>query len=446
MQHKKLGIVLTVLVSVMPPLAHSAGYAVLEQSVTGLGRAFSGSAAVAEDATTLFFNPAGLTYLKRNELVAGLHFIDPKSKFIDENSRTSDNVGGAALTGSGNVDGGKNAFVPNFYYAHKINNKVTSGIGITAPYGLVTEYNDNWQGRYHAITSDLKTVNFNPSIAFKTSEALSLGFGLNLQYIDLTLSQAVDFGSICAATVLAGACGTPQGYDGLAKLTADDWSWGYNLGLIYQLNDATRIAAAYRSKISHHLKGKGKFTLPDDANIATVASSGGFVNGNIDGKVDIPETLSVALHHEINSKWAVMADVTWTRWSRFQELVINSNDVERLNSSRDEKWKDVYRYGVGLTYQHDDKWTLRTGIAFDQSPISNTYRTARIPGQDRTWLAFGASYNYTKDIAMDVAYSHIFIDNPSINERLDPPLEHTLQGDYKSSVDIVSVQLRWKFD
>jgi long-chain fatty acid transport protein len=446
MKDKKLGLALTLFASTVSPIAYSAGYAVMEQSVTGLGRAFSGSAAVAEDATTIFFNPAGLTYLERNELVSGIHFIAPKAKFKNANSTTSDSVGGAPLTGPNTSEGGKNALVPNFYYAYKLNNQLTTGLGITAPYGLATEYNDNWQGRYHAVTSDLKTVNFNPSIAYKATDSWSFGFGLNLQYIDLLLSQAVDFGSICANSVLAGACGVPQAYDGLVKLTADDWSWGYNLGAIYQVTPSTRLAAAYRSKISHHLKGKGRFILPDDSNISLVAENGGFVDGKINGKVDIPETLSLALYHHINSKWDVMADITWTRWSRFQELVINSDDVERLNSSRDEKWKDVYRYGVGVSYQHDDKWTLRSGIAFDQSPISDTYRTARIPGQDRTWIAFGASYNYSKDLIVDMAYSHIFIDNPNINEGIDPPLDHSLKGKYKASVDIVSMQVRWQFD
>lgn len=404
--------------------AGAAGYALIEQSITGLGRAFSGSAAVADDASTIFFNPAGLTNLSRKEMNMGLNLIGPRAEFSDRGS----NVNGTPLIGGDGNNAGELAAVPNFYYAQPLNDHTVVGIGVGAPFGLVTDYGDSWQGRYHAIRSDLLTININPSIAFKATEKLSLGFGVNLQYIDLELTQAANFGL--------------QRNDGRVRLTADDWSWGYNLGMTYQFTDVTRLGISYRSKITHKLEGDGEFRLPE--NIQPNATDFGLVDGKIDGGVTLPETLSVALLHQLTPKLALMADATWTRWSRFEELRINS-DVDRLNSVKAEDWDNSMRYGLGLEYQANDRWSWRAGVAYDETPIPNAQRrTPRIPDSDRTWIAVGASYQYSDNIVLDAAYSHIFMKDTNIDDT--DANGNQLLGKYKNSVDIVGVQLRWYFD
>jgi len=440
-----------VMASTLSSLSYAAGYAIIEQSVTGLGRAFSGSAAVADDASTIFFNPAGLTYLSNSELAAGVHLIKVRSDFDNNGSTMPSAFGGlgGAISGKDD-DGGTFGVVPNFYYAHRLNDSMVAGIGINAPFGLVSEYDDDWVGRYHAIKSDLLTMNFNPSFAFKANDKLSLGFGLNLQYIDLELTKAVDFGAACLLALGAGGgCSQPQQHDGKVKITADDWSWGYNLGLIYQATDATRLALAYRSKISHHLTGEGKFSVPNDALIQAVATGAKLTNASISGNVDLPESASFALHHQVNEQWAVMADVSWTRWSRFEELAISSPDsANKLNSVTPEKWDDNMRYGLGLTYTHNTAWVFRAGVAYDESPTSDEYRTARIAGEDRKWLALGASYKYSDNIMIDAGYTHLFISDPSLDEESNHDTvssSYTLSGDYEASVDIVAVQMRWIF-
>lgn len=451
-RHYKLKLASFVIASSLSSISYAAGFALIEQSVTSLGRAFAGSAAVAEDASTIFFNPAGLSYLSHSEFSAGLNLINPKSDFYNEGSALKD---GTPITGNGD-DGGRLGLVPNLYYAQRLNDRMVAGIGINAPFGLVTEYDDNWVGRYQAIKSSLKTVNINPSFAFQTTEKLSLGFGINLQHAELALSQAIDFGSACASTsvstnpsvtaplkALAATCAAPQAYDGKLKMTADDWSWGYNLGLMFQANEATRIGFAYRSKISHHLKGEGNFSKPNNAAVQTVANAIGFSNGNIDGKVTLPESASVAIHHQINAQWAIMGDASWTRWSRFQTLTVNSDDSERLNSSKEEKWDNNMRYGIGLTYLHNDTWTFRGGIAYDETPVSDQYRTPRIPDEGRKWIALGASYKYSENIILDAGYSHLFVSDPTLNETDDKG--YNLKGKYKSSVDILGIQMRWIF-
>ena len=405
-QHKTLKLTAFLVASILSSMSYGAGFAIIEQSVTGLGRAFAGSAAVAEDASTIFFNPAGLAYLDKAEMAMAIHYIAPESEFNDDGSTP---VGG----GNGG-DAGKNAVVPNFYLAYPINDKVVAGIGVGAPFGLVTEYDDTWVGRYHAVKSDMKTINVNPSISFKASDKLALGFGINAQYIDVELTQMA---------FLAGA-------DSKVKMEADDFSWGYNLGFLYQVTDASRVGLSYRSKISHTLEGDGDIIHPTLGTLGT---------GNIQGDIDLPETASLAIHHQINDQWAVMADASWTRWDRFQELAIEGSGTFP-SSTKEEKWDNSMRYGLGLDYKHDDKWTFRGGIAYDETPISDQYRTARIPGEDRKWVAIGASYKYSEQFTIDAGYTHIFISDPTINEPSGPV---SLTGDYEASVDILSVQVRW---
>jgi long-chain fatty acid transport protein len=410
MNSKLKNISLSVLLAAASSSASAAGFAIKEQSITNLGRAFAGSAAAAEDASTIFFNPAGLTYLDRTEVDMGLNYIKPKSKFDNDGS----NINGVIpISGGDGGDAGHEAFVPNFYLSHPVSDKVTLGLGISAPFGLVTEYKEDWVGRYLAVKSEMLTVNFNPSIAIKATDKLSLGFGVSAQYIDVELTKTVQVPS-----------------DAEVKLQGDDWGYGYNLGLIYQVTDHTRFGLSYRSKISHNLKGDG--TL-DALN----------VDEDISADLDLPETVSLAVHHKLNDKWALMADATWTRWSRFEELVVNSDGI--LSTEKPENWENSMRYGIGLNYQHSDKWQFRAGIAYDETPIPNKdFRTARIPDSDRKWVAVGASYQYSDNIVIDAAYAHIFMDAPSINEsETSGPATYNLRGKYDASVDIVGLQLRW---
>ncbi len=383
--------------------------------MTSLGRAFAGSAAVAEDASTIFFNPAGLTYLERGELDLGLNYIKPQSEFRNDGSNINNAI---PLTGGNGGDAGSEAFVPNFFLSHPVNDKVTLGLGVTAPFGLVTEYRDDWVGKYLAVKSEMLTVNFNPTIAIKASEKLSLGFGVSAQYIDVKLSKMVDLG------------GDPNVADARAKLKGDDWGYGINMGLLYQATEQTRIGLAYRSKISNTLEGDGTLKTNTGTTLADEKITAG---------LDLPETISLAIHHDINDQWAVMADATWTRWSRFEELLIESDGI--LATQKPEDWENSMRYGIGLSYQHNDKWQFRTGIAYDETPIPNSQRrTARIPGTDRKWVAFGASYHYSDNIVIDAAYAHLFMDDPRIDESEGV---YNLRGDYDASVDIVGLQLRW---
>jgi long-chain fatty acid transport protein len=417
---------------------HAAGFALIEQNVSGLGNAYAGAGASAEDASTIFYNPAGLMYLSGAQLILAGHVIRPSTEF--SGSATNPPPLGTSIGGGNGGDAGDTAFVPNFYYSRELPNNFRFGLGINAPFGLKTEYDADWVGRYQAIESEVKTVNISPVIAYKAGPNLSVGVGVNFQYIEATLSQAVNQQLACLSAGGGGACAAVTG-DLTAEIEGADWSVGYNFGLIYDINPGSRVGLAYRSKIKQELEGDASFS---GANPFFTNVVGVFVPTDVTANVTLPESVSLSLYHDINSQWALLADATWTRWSRFDELKVDFSNPLQTDSVTPENWTNSMRYALGANYRHNSTWLLRAGIAYDEEPIRNAQlRTPRIPGNDRTWLAFGANYRHSPNLSFDIGYAHLFVD--------DTPIDHTdssgynLVGEYENSVDILSVQMNWTF-
>ncbi len=381
-------------------LTHAAGFALIEQNASGLGNAYAGQAAAATDASTIFFNPAGMTLLPDRQLVLAGHLIKPQAEF----------TGTSTIGGGDGGDAGGLALVPNAYYAFRLRPDVHVGVGLNAPFGLATEYDSTWAGRTQAIKSELKTVNLNPSIAWKASDSVSLGAGVSLQYAEATLTNA------SAA--------------GLATVKGDDYGWGFNLGVLWQPSEVTRIGLAYRSEVDYTLEGTVTFSgLPAG-------------NGPVTADTTLPDSASLSVFHKLNDRWDLLADVTWTGWSDFDELRIVRTSGALLTVTP-ENWDDSYRYSVGANYRWSDRLTLRGGVAYDATPVSDTYRTARIPDESRTWIAFGAQYRLSPKTLLDVGYAHLFVDDARINKTETGPV--TLTGEYDASVDILSAQLTLNF-
>jgi long-chain fatty acid transport protein len=418
----------------------ASGFAITENSASAQGNSYAGAAAAAEDASTVWFNPAGMMKLDGNQIVVAGHFISPNSSFTNQGSTNAD---GSELLGADD-DAGIDAFVPNFYWVTAINDEMKFGLGINAPFGLKTEYNDDWRGRYHAVTSDLKTVNFNPSLAFKLNDQLSVGVGLNIMLVDVTLTSAVDFGALL---------GSPGAADGFADLEGDNLngidglSYGLNMGLMYDITPKTTLGIAYRTEMDIDVKGTAKFLVPSAA--APVLATGAFQpSGGLEASITLPQSFSVSIAHDYEVL-TVLADITWTGWSSFDELRIEYENPAQPDSVTTEDWNDTFRYSIGLDWRQSEKLTLRTGIAYDETAIpSPERRTARIPGNDRTWLSFGGTYVINPAFTVDVGYTHLFISDTPINntfESSQPALAATLTGTYEASVDILSAQLRWNY-
>ncbi|MFW2455596.1 OmpP1/FadL family transporter, partial [Methyloversatilis discipulorum] len=221
--------------------SHAAAFQLLEGNASGLGNAYAGSAAVAEDASTVFFNPAGMTLLPGRNVAFSVDLVRPQAEFSD---RGSTGPGGAPGVGGNGGDAGDWAAVPAGYMTWQLTDRLFAGLGVGAPFGLKTEYPNSWVGRFHAVKSELKTVNINPSIAFKVSDVFSVGFGVNFQRIDADLTKVATAGGGSAL---------------LGRIEGDDTAWGWNIGAMYQLSPTTRLGLAYRSKIDYELKGTSKF-------------------------------------------------------------------------------------------------------------------------------------------------------------------------------------------
>jgi long-chain fatty acid transport protein len=414
--------------------ALASGFAIIEQSVRGLGNAFSGSAA-AEDASTIFFNPAGLTRLSGSSVNAAVYYISPSAIFQNQGSTI---VTGAPLAGGNGGDGAANILVPNLYAAWDVSDRIKLGLGINSPFGLKTKYNDSWVGRYYAIDSELSTININPTLAAKLTDNLSVGAGINLQYADAKLTNAIDFGLIGFSNRLPTR---PQTSDGFVELNGDDWSWGYNLGLLYEASQNTRIGLAFRSPITHNLEGDADFNVPPAA--ARLTATGRFTDSDIKAKLKLPATVSLNAYQQISPRLAATADITWTGWSRFEELRVEFDNPLEPDNVQPENWHDAFRYALGVNYTLSNAWQLRAGVAYDESPADKEYITARIRDSNRTWVAIGASYKASDSLSFDIGYAHLFVDDTEINQV--STTNGNLRGKFDNHVDIIGLQLNWMF-
>ncbi|MGH8615273.1 MAG: OmpP1/FadL family transporter [Gammaproteobacteria bacterium] len=425
------------------------GFALFEQSVKGLGNAFAGSAAVAEDAATLFFNPAGLTRLHDSGIDAASHLIIPSLSFQDRGSHLNQAVGGAPITASDDGDGAHLALIPNLYYAHSYDERLKFGAAVNVPFAFLTDYEAGWQGRYHALRSDGMAINLNVSAAYRFNELLSMGVGFDAQYIDATFSNALDFSTLCLDNpASAPACGvfglsTPgqPATDGHVEFSGNDWSYGYNIGLLLEPTNATRIGVHYRSHIQHEVGGEADFTVPVPA---FAAATGAFQDTGANATLDLPDSLTVSAYHPLGDRWAVLGDITWTHWSRFDQVVLRFDNPRQPALVTPQDWDDTFRYALGVTYHPERRLILRSGLAYDETPIPNPHlRSPRIPDQDRVWLTFGASYQYSEALSIDVGYAHLFIDDAAV-DNTEVITGHVLTGDFKGEVDILAVQLVWR--
>lgn len=434
--------------------AQASGFALIEQNASGIGNAYAGQAASAQDASTIFFNPAGMTRLPGRQVVFAGHAIKPAAEF----QNTASTLAPAnAVLGDNGGDAGDWALVPNAYLSWQLTPQWYVGIGMNAPFGLKTEYNPTWVGRFHAVESDLKTINLNPSIAFKVNDRVSLGAGISYQRAEATLSNATNYAAGAAARcVPQPACQGPTvaaltalgQNEGLATVEGDDDAFGYNLGALFNVNPATRLGVAYRSSIAYHIEGTARFANRPAALAAALP------DGPVYADIKMPASASFSLFHTVNPKWDLLADVSWTGWSSVKTLNIVRVGGTTPLTTTPLNWSDTWRFSAGANYHMNGNWTLRFGLAFDESPVPDADRTPRIPDQDRTWFSFGGQYRMSKQSAIDFGYAYLYVKDPSVNlcsptaAAANPAAcagKNNLVGTYDNSVNILSVQFRHTF-
>jgi long-chain fatty acid transport protein len=447
------------------PAALAAGFALQENNASGLGNAYAGGAAAAEDASTVWWNPAGMSRLKQRETVAALHLITPSNRFRDEGSIAAFNQ---PLGGDGGNAGGLNV-VPNAYLVIPYNQDIALGVGVNAPFGLTTEYDDGWIGRYHGLKSQVKTINVQPSISWKASPEFSVGLGVDFQWLDADLTSNANYsGAIATGAQQAAAAGqipaslVPQiiaatpGLDSFVRVKGDDTTWGWNIGVLWEPSPTTRVGAHYRSEMKYTVKGDVDFDHPAlPANlppalapvVATIANgvNRALYDGDVTSRITLPQIANVSLFHQIDSRWDIMADIQWTGWSSIKDLTFVRVEGPVL-SSTPENFEDVWRFSVGANYRVDDKWMLRGGVAYDESPVIDIDRTPRLPDENRTWLTFGAQYKVSPSLILDAGFAYIWVSDASIDTNAGSTAQFGLvKGRYDSSVTIFSVQAAYRF-
>lgn len=440
--------------------AFGSGFALLEQSASRLGTAFSGTAAAADDASTIFYNPAGMAKLTEREFMVVASGVLISSEFKNGNSQAAL---GQPLGGDGGDAGDWNA-VPAGYFAMPLNERFAFGFGVNAPFGLKLEYDDGWMGRFQALNSEIQTYNFNPSLSWRVNDQLSLGVGVNYQRIQAELTNSVNYTAVVAQglqnlvaagqlspTAVPGLILANAGLEGHTAVRGDDSAWGFNAGVLYEFSDDTRVGLSYRSTIDYTLEGSVRFRPATTANpigagiITAVSAPGGqLATGPARVDLKLPDIATASLYHRMG-KVELMADVAWTGWSTIQELRIvrNSGDVLSVTP---ERWEDTWRYAIGATYQLNDQWKLRGGVAHDGTNVPNSTRTARLPDSERNWVAVGAQWNSGNSLVVDVGYAHLFADDARMNQDDgNAAARGFLIGEQESAVDIVSAQVSYRF-
>lgn len=418
--------------------AFAAGYALKEQSATAQGNAFAGATAGAEDISYMFFNPASLARHGgyQAETVASGIFAES-----DAGSASGVDLAGNPISGTAGGDAAVDAVLPAFYASAQVTEQIFLGLGINAPFGLKTSYDEQWIGRYHALTSELATINLNPAIAYRINDWISVGAGLQAQYADARLTNAIDTGSLAGLP----DGGTPA-QDSFGEVEGDDWAFGYTLGLLIEPNDRTRVGVGFRSQIVHEIEGDADFNL-SPAGQAIRASTGAFTDTDATADVTTPASISFGVYHEVTENLALMGEFSWTDWSTFKELRIQFDNPVQADSVTVEAWDDAVFGALGATYRINDALKVRGGLAFDESPVPDGTRTPRIPDGDRYWVSIGASYTPAPWLEVSAGYTHIFVEDSEV--RLDGTGADARRGsldvDYDNQIDIVVLSGRIRF-
>jgi long-chain fatty acid transport protein len=416
--------------------AFASGFGLREGTADWLGDAFAGDSAKAYDASTVWTNPAGMVRLDQNEIDNAINYIGPSFSFTgtNNNPNTHGNVSGtvggndisAAATGSAF---GVLVLSPDFRL----------GFSLTAPYGARVSYPGDFVGRYQSLVSNITDINFGLALSYKVNDHLSIGGGPNIDYFDARLTQALNVPVLSALT----------GQDPIADTHGNSLGVGYNVGILYQFDDSTRLGIDYRSRIRHNISGEQKITVPAIFSLVSpeAAAELNAASSAATTSITLPDNLDIGLYHQITQRWAVMGNIEWTDWSLFNSLNVTPTNGAP-GTTVQENWRNAWFAGIGTNYWLLDNLMLQTGFSYDESPVTNSNRTTRIPDSDHYNLGFGAQYQILPSTSLQVAYLHVFspggtINNTASNAPTSP--SGAIMGSYTFSDNSVSAGFTVKF-
>ncbi|WP_045377406.1 outer membrane protein transport protein [Vibrio campbellii] len=408
-------------------VANAAGFQLAEYSATGLGRAYAGEAAMADNASAQWRNPAMLTYLEGTQVSVGAIYVNPN---IDVDG-TSTFLNGPNKASS--HDFAHDAVIPNFYLSHQYNDKFAIGLAFGTNYGMETDLGKDFAAANFGNEASVTSMEANLNAAYKLNEALSIGGGIRYIIADGSIGAVMPPQMGLVKPTLPGQT--------LKYMEGDDTAWGWQVGAAWQINDNNRLGFAYKSAVDLTLEGHANGLAFNPMN----------PNAKKAGSMDLtlPATAELASFHQLNDQLAVHASINWTDWSSFKELVADFPDKSDLIKS--ENWEDNYRFAVGTTYKLDQKWTLRSGVAYDMSAVDDKYRTTTIPETDRLWLSVGAGYEWSKNLTLDAGFTYIFAKDAPISEPRDASDNEAagfggaFEGEVTGNVWLIGVQANYTF-
>jgi long-chain fatty acid transport protein len=424
----------------LAPAASASGWQLREQSPSAQGNSFAGISAGGADIGGMFFNVATLTRFQGNEIVAGGSLIQPSARLEGGSAARAVALGGGAIAGGAGGDAGQSAILPALYALWSLSPELKFGFSANSPFGLTSNYGSDWMGRYHAMKSTMTIVEVAGNVAWRLSPRWSLGAAIVGRHVDATLSNAVDFGAIGAAYHLPGFA--PGAQDGIATVKGSQWRAGYKVGVLFEASPVFRVGAAYHSAIDFRLKGEVAYQgVP-------AALAGSFKDGGATPIANQPGTAMLGVAWDATPALTLQAEAARTFWSHFQDIRIAFGSGQ-ADSLTPEHWQDSWFLALGLTWHPAGAWTLRTGVALDQTPTTDAFRTPRIPDGERFWVSAGAGYAFSKAFSVDLGCSHLFVKNSALALTASPGgpdfFRGTITGAFHNHVDILALQGRLKF-
>ncbi|MGP5018665.1 OmpP1/FadL family transporter [Vreelandella alkaliphila] len=443
---KKLTLAAAVASVAFASQAQAGGYQINEQSVSGQGYGHAGRSSNVHDATIVYGNPAGMSFLDRAQITVGGTFLNVNSDISNVRASQSSPAflqatGGATDTlpvaGSNDGDMVPGTLVPFAFYAHPVNEQLAFGFGVYAPFGSQTEYENDFQGRNQGNYTEVKVMTAQPTVSYRFNEQWSVGAGLTYNRVEGELRRQVPVA-------------TPMGLSEVdSRVEGDDEAWGYNLGIIYQPAPETTLGLTYRSKVDFNLEGSFAANSPvlDQLGIGTVTDTAAL-------DLTTPETVNFSLTQEMSDKLKLMFGVSWARWSRFDQILVTGTERGEITNEQ-QNYSNAWAFSTGGEYQLTPTLALRAGVALDFTPTQDATRSVRIPSDDRRIFSIGAGWSPVPDLTLDVAYSYLTERSSQVDQsktdrftvagQQTPPITSNYSADYKNEAHGFGAQLTYRF-
>ncbi len=416
--------------------AHASGFGLREGAADWLGTAFAGNEAKAYDASTAWSNPAGMALLNQDEVEGGVSLISPHTTFSGSATNPLTGMNTSGVTGGSSI---APAAAGALFGVAMLAPDWRLGFSVTSPFGERVSYPGDFLGRYQSLVSSITDINFGLALSYKVNDQLAIGGGPVFDYFDARLTQNLNVPTLSALT----------GQDPIADIHGNSLGVGYNLGVLYQPDAATRIGIDYHSRIRHNIYGAQKITIPAIYSLYSPGTVALLNAGNSAATTNItlPDSLGIGIYQQITPQLALLGSLQWTDWSLFKTLDATATNGSG-NTIINENWRNTWFAGVGANYQLTPALLLQAGFAYDQSPVTSTNRTTRVPDADHYDLGVGAQYQILPSTRLQLAYGHVFspggrIHNTASTSPITP--SGTISGRYADSDNSVTAGVDVKF-